>query len=146
MGGRGGSSGITAGGNGRKGNISELVSDIRSGNREKVLDELSDFSPVPQAAQFTSNYNALKSQTAEIEIGDTRVSLRYSNTYNPMQVSKPTSAITTEIHAVTFKNGNIMKSVTLVRKDSKSLGNAKKNYEEVTQIWKKITKQKSIGW
>ena len=147
MGGRGGAGGgIGAGesGRGRGMSLAKFLENQRKQNISGMLLELQKQSMEISDANFTANGNAIRSQFAEIERGNERVSVRFYNGWEPTQVARPTEPIRTTIEAVIYKNGNAVAFTKLVEKKSSSLKNAAKNYEYVLSAWKRITKQKQI--
>lgn len=95
-------------------------------------------------ANFATNGNAVESQEAIYESGENKVSVRFYNRWNPMQIINPKSAIKQEIDIVSYKNGNPTAIRTLVEKKSMSLKNAERNYNEMLDQWKRLTKQPQI--
>lgn len=110
-----------------------------------MLDALQDASfDVIHPANFTINGNTVRSQSVDFEVGENKVSVRFINQWEPTQVEKPSRPIKQEIEIVSYKNGNAMAVRTLAEKKSTSLKNAEKNYHEMLERWKKLTKQKEI--
>ena len=145
MGGHGGSSGMTGKEPaGRKMSLSSFLENLKENNRDGMINSLSNFSPKVEKATFFVNGNAVKSQEASIQSGSDKVSVRFFNQWNPIQVTKPTKAIKQTIEIVHYKNGNATAIRKLDERSSKSLKNAEKNYREMIDKWKKITKQKEI--
>lgn len=113
-------------------------------NREEILDALCGVSLDVKPANFATNGNAVESQEAIYESGENKVSVRFYNRWNPMQIINPKSAIKQEIDIVSYKNGNPTAIRTLVEKKSMSLKNAERNYNEMLDQWKRLTKQPQI--
>lgn len=113
-------------------------------NREEMLNALCGVSLDVKPANFTENGNAVESQEAIYESGENKVSVRFYNRWNPMQIINPKSAIKQEIDIVLYKNGNPTAIRTLVEKKSMSLKNAGRNYNEILDQWKRLTKQPQI--
>ena len=110
-----------------------------------MLDALQSASfDVIHPANFTVNGNAVRSQSADFEVGENKVSVRFINQWELTQVGKPSRPIKQEIEIVSYKNGNATAVRTLAEKKSTSLKNAEKNYREMLERWKKLTKQKEI--
>lgn len=97
-------------------------------------------------ADFTINGNAVESQEALLENGETRISARFYNEWEPMQIVEPSKAIKQKIEVVTYKNGNPIGIHVLAEKKSMSLKNAEKNYYEMLKQWKSLTKQREITY
>lgn len=113
-------------------------------NREEMLNALCGVSLDVKPANFTENGNAVESQEAIYESGENKVSVRFYNRWNPMQIINPKSAIKQEIDIVLYKNGNPTAIRTLVEKKSMSLKNAGRNYNEILDQWKRLTNQPQI--
>ena len=143
MGGRGGSSGIGKSG-GRKMSLSRFLKNLKENNRDGMINSLSALLPKAEKATFFVNGNAVKFQEASVQSGPDKVSIRFSNQWNPIQVAKPTKAIKQTIEIVHYKNGNATAIRKLDERSSKSLKNAEKNYREMIDKWKRITNQKEI--
>lgn len=144
MGGRGSSGNIGNGPNGRKISIKRFLENLQRNNRQGMLDVAAKSKLTVNDPVFTANYNAIKSQEAVLESGSDKVSIRFFNNFDPLAVGKPNNPIKTSIEVVTYKNGNATAVRVLEETKSTSLKNAKKNYEEMLEKWKKITKQKTI--
>ena len=145
MGGRGGSSGMTGKEPaGRKMSLSRFLQNLKENNRDGMINSLSNLSPKAEKATFFVNGNAVKFQEASVQSGSDKVSIRFSNQWNPIQVTKPTKAMKQTIEIVHYKNGNATAIRKLEERSSKSLKNAEKNYHEMIDKWKRITKQKEI--
>lgn len=144
MGGRGGSSNGIAPPNGRRMSLKRFLENLSKNDRQGMINDLSESKLDVGNAIFTENGNAIKMQEAVIESGEDRVSVRFYNSWNPVQVAKPTSPIKQSIEIVHYKNGNATAIRKLDEKSSKSLKNAEKNYNEMLKKWKSITGQKNI--
>ncbi len=146
MGGRGSSGGFDASdsGRGRRRSLAKFLENQQKHNITGMLLELQKNKMEVSTANFTVSGNAVKSQFAEIERGNERVSVRFYNGWEPTQVARPTEPIKATIEVVTYKGGNAVAFTKIVEKKSTSLKNAAKNYEAVLEVWKRITKQKNI--
>ena len=144
MGGRGGSSNGIAPPNGRRMSLKRFLENLSKNDRQGMINDLSESKLDIGNAIFTENGNAIKMQEAVIESGEDRVSVRFYNSWNPVQVARPTSSIKQSIEIVHYKNGNATAIRKLDEKSSKSLKNAEKNYNEMLKKWKSITGQKNI--
>lgn len=111
-----------------------------------MFDTLSKAPLKVEKAIFTQNGNAVKSQEAILEHDSDKISIRFVNGWNPVQVSRPTSKIEQSIQVVHYKDGNATAFRKLDVKSSKSLKNAQKNYDEMLKKWKKMTGQKDISF
>ena len=143
MGGRGGSSGMSASA-GRKKMVAGFFENLVKGNTDEAFAGLQSLPLEVRKAEFTTNGNAVRLQEAVIESGSDKASVRFINQWNPIQVTKPEAAIRQRIEIVHYKNGNASAIYKLNEKSSKSLKNAEKNYHEMLDSWKKITHQKDI--
>ena len=83
-------------------------------------------------------------QGKQVESGSDKLSVRFYNQWNPIQVTRPTTAIKQRIEVVHYRDGNVVAIYKLNEKSSKSLKNAEKNYHEMLNEWKKATHQKTI--
>lgn len=95
-------------------------------------------------ARFTANGNSVESQTATIESGNKKIDLSFYTDYNPQQITKPTKAIKTQIEARLWENGDAKRIATIAKTTSKSNKNAQKQYTEMLEEWKKLTRQREI--
>ena len=77
-------------------------------------------------------------------MGAKKVSIRFYNSYDPIQTTKPSHPVRQSIEVVHYKNGNVDSIRKLDEKKSSSLKNAEKNYREMLEKWKKLTNQKTI--
>ncbi len=144
MGGRGGTSGLSKEPQGRKMSIKNFLENLSKNSQQGMLNALQKSNLDVKDAIFTKNGNAVKSQEAVLESGGNRISVRFHNQWEPTQSSKPSKAIKQTIEAVSYENGNVKAIRTLSEKKSTSLKNAEKNYKEILEQWKKLTKQKGI--
>lgn len=145
MGGRGGSSSsIIPIPKGRRMSIKRFLDNLSKNNRQGMIDDLSGSKLEVKNAIFTKNGNAVKAQEAVLESGEDRVSVRFYNSWDPVQVAAPASPIKQSIEIVHYKNGNATVMRKLDEKSSKSLKNAEKNYNEMLKKWKSMTGQKDI--
>lgn len=146
MGARGSSGGAHGGAEpkGRRMSLTNFLKNLKENNTTGMIKELGKQNMEVSDAVFTVNGNAVKSQYAEVTKGEDRVSVRFLNEWNPIQVAKPTTPIRTKIEVVTYKNGTPTAIRTLEEKKSTSLKNAAKNYEAVLDMWKQLTRQKII--
>lgn len=97
-------------------------------------------------AVFTTNESAVKSQ--EVQFGDkhNRVVARFYSTYEPLQVLEPEKPIVSNISAIVYQNDVPVAVGNVGGKEAISLKEAKENYEEVKEIWERLTDQKGITW
>nr|DAQ14179.1 MAG TPA: hypothetical protein [Caudoviricetes sp.] len=145
MGGRGGSSQLSGKEPaGRKMSLSRFLQNLKESEKEEILNSLSNLSLKAGEANFFVNGNAVEFQEAVAESGTDKVSIRFYNQWNPIQVAKPTQAVKQSIEAVYYRNGNAVAVRKIDEKSSKSLKNAEKNYREMLDKWKKLTRQKDI--
>lgn len=145
MGGRGGNSQLSGKEPaGRKMSLSRFLQNLKENSKDEVLNSLSDLPLKVGKTDFFVNGNAVEFQEAVAESGADKVSIRFYNQWNPIQVAKPTQAIKQSIEAVYYKNGNAVAVRKIDEKSSKSLKNAEKNYREMLDKWKKLTRQKDI--
>ncbi len=135
MGGRGSSGGMSLG---------TFSGRIRSATQEELLNMVKKLQLKTSEAMFTPNGNVVAYQYAEAEDGKDKISIRFRNDWDPLQIARPRQAIEQEIDVVTYKNGNATALRSLVRKKSMSLRNSEKNYRAMLDTWKKITNQKQI--
>lgn len=138
FGGRGSSSGL---GGGRM-TIAGFLKKFRNASES----DLGKLGLKVDKAQFTENGNSIKLQSASVQNGADRVEVSFYSNYNPLQASNFQSNISSSISVRHYKDGDIQAYKEVVNKKTKSVKNAKKNYDEVLQMWKKITKQKSISY
>ena len=96
--------------------------------------------------EFTENNNSIKSQSAIIQSGNQTIDMRFVTSYNPIQTTKPKNSIESKIEVVLYEDGNAKAIRTLAKTSSKSLKNAKTQYDDVLNKWKKVTGQKNIGF
>lgn len=145
MGGRGGNSQLSAKEpTGRKMSLSIFLQNLKENSKDEVLNSLSDLPLKVGKTDFFVNGNAVEFQEAVAESGTDKVSIRFYNQWNPIQVAKPTQAVKQSIEAVYYRNGNAVAVRKIDEKSSKSLKNAEKNYREMLDKWKKLTGQKDI--
>ena len=136
FGGRGSSSGI----GGRGMSLAGFLKNFRNADENSV----GKLGLKVGKPQFTENGNSIKLQSATVENGADKVEVSCYSDYNPMQKTNSNSNISTIISVRHYKDGNIQAIKNIVDKKTKSVKNAKKNYDSVLEQWKKITKQKSI--
>lgn len=137
-----GSSG--SGGNNR-GNVSKLPLMVREdpANILSALPKLMSQGNLSKA-NFTANGSSVKQQAVTFESGNNKVDVYFHSYYEPKQVTNPKSPIKTGIYATLWENGNAVSFRTITESKTKSLKNAKKQYEDILNEWKKATKQKQI--
>lgn len=144
MGGRGAASGAANGmALGRKMSVSKFLENLKKNNANTVFNNLSELSPKVGKTGFFTNGNAVEFQEAVVESGSDKLSVRFYNQWNPIQVTRPTTAIKQRIEVVHYRDGNVVAIYKLNEKSSKSLKNAEKNYHEMLNEWKKATHQKN---
>lgn len=135
----------SVGSNTSKLNIQLLIDTIKANRtNENSIDDLSKYPKILDKPQFTANGNSIKLQGADIVVGDDTIALTFYSQYEPTQVTKPTEQIKTYIDARIYNKGNITALRTITSTQTKSLKNAKANYEKILDIWKKMTNQKQI--
>lgn len=145
-----GTSKVGSGGGGKTtptgANVSKAYSDIMNGNA--TLESLSDLQQQMSIdkATFTTNGNSIKMQNVTIQNGNQTINLTFRSEYEPKQVTNPTKAITTEITARLWENGNIKAIRKIAGTSTKSLKNAATQYDNMLSNWKKLTGQKSISF
>ena len=122
----------------------DFFENLSKNDREGMLNALSIAALDVRQANFTENGNAVESQEAILVSGENRASVRFYNWWNPMQIIKPSKPIRQKIEVVAYKNGNPTAICTLVEMKSTSLKNAEKNYQEILNQWKRLTKQQMI--
>ena len=140
MGSHGGS---RAGGDG--GNVAKLSTMIQS-DAQGALSSLSNMlkGGSISKASFTANGNSVKSQSVTLESGGDKVEVYFSSRYEPTQVTNPTAPIKTGIYANVWKNGQPIAIRTITESKTKSVKNAKTQYENMLDVWKKATGQKQV--
>ena len=135
------STGSKAGGSG-----ASIMSDIIQQSPQNALQQLSGV--VSQGnlskADFTANGSAVKSQSVILENGSDKVEIYFSSRYEPTQVANPSQPVKIGIYANVWKNGQPVAIRTISETKTKSLKNAKRNYENMLSEWKKATNQKQI--
>lgn len=142
MGGRGGSSGFSGGGGGAS--VSKAYSDIM--NNSATINSLANLKSQMSIdkVKFSVNGHSVKMQNVTIKNGNQTINLTFYSDYEPTQVAKPTKAISTEIQARLWENGNIKALRTIDKTSTKSLKNARTQYETMLDTWKRMTGQKTI--
>lgn len=126
--------------------VSAAVNNIINGTA--TLDNLSSLVPFMEIenAVFTTNGNSIKRQNAVVESNGQRIDLTFYSDYQPQQVSTPTKNIETKIEARIWENGNIKAIRTITKTQTKSLKNAKTQYENMYNSWLDFTGQKAISF
>lgn len=97
-------------------------------------------------ATFTINGNSVRQQAVTISNGNDRIEVYFNSRFEPAQITNPTQPIKTGIYATVWKNGNAVAQRTIAESKSKSIKNAKTQYENMLDTWKKATKQKQIRY
>ena len=138
MGGRGGRGENSP--SGRKAKFGVVVENIRKSSDEELLQGLKSLGFKASDPRMDSLGNVVTFQSANLKIGEYEASLRFYNSYDPRQVGAVRESITQSIEIVTWKNGNPTAIRKIAEKKSKSVKNARKNYEEMLSQWKKIVK------
>lgn len=143
MGGRGSSSGRGAKGGGKS--LAQLNEMVQS-NPENALSQLTEILKTGtfDKPKFTANGNSISQQGVTIKSGNDELQVYFSSGYNPQQVTTPNKPIKNGIYATTWHNGNATSFRVLAEAKTKSLKNAKKNYDAMLDTWKKATGQKKI--
>lgn len=126
-------------------NISTLNDELTN-NPKSALNRLGKYAQQMDIsdANFTVNGNSVKSQYATIEQGTQKIDFAFHTDYEPTQVTKPSKVIKTQITATVWDKGNVQSYHILSETKTKSLKNAKTQYEDVLNEWKKATGQKQI--
>lgn len=136
-----------AGGSGAKAkiNLSE-VNDMIKTSPSTALSQLSSVlqSGTISKAKFTANGSSVSQQVVTVKSGDDELQVYFSSGYSPQQATNPTQAIKSGIYATTWHDGNVTSYRVLSETKTKSVKNAKKNYDEMLETWKKVTGQKQI--
>lgn len=142
-----GSSKAGGGGGGAKAkiNLSE-VNDMIKTSPSTALSQLSSVlqSGTISKAKFTANGSSVSQQTVTVKSGNDELQVYFSSGYSPQQATNPTQAIKSGIYATTWHDGNVTSYRVLSETKTKSVKNAKKNYDETLETWKKVTGQKQI--
>lgn len=141
MGGRGGSSGSKGGGGA---SVSKAYSDIM--NNSATINSLANLKSQMDIdkAKFNVTGHSVKMQNVTIENGNQTINLTFYSDYEPTQVAKPTKVISTKIQARLWENGNIKALRTIDKTSTKSLKNARTQYETMLDTWKRMTGQNNI--
>lgn len=126
--------------------VKEFLDCLSKNDKDGMLRALHNLPFVVESASYTTNGNAIESQEALFERGDYKISARFFNRWNPMQVVAPSEFIKQKLEIVLFKNENPTAIRTLAEKKSTSLKNAESNYHEMLKQWKGLTKQKEITY
>lgn len=111
---------------------------------QEMLDIFAEAQKEVGDARFTENSNAVRLQGAVIAEGDRMVDVAFYNSWNPLQVVPPDEYLKQSIEARIWENGNCIGMPVLIEKQSKSLKNAEKNYNEMLSLWQELTKQEKI--
>ena len=134
-----------AGGNAKAINLSE-VNDMIKSSPSTALNQLSETlqSGTIGKAKFTANGSSVSQQTVTVKSGNDELQVYFSSGYSPQQATNSTQAIKSGIYAITKHNGDVTAYRVLTETKTKSIKNAKKNYDETLETWKKVTGQKQI--
>lgn len=134
-----------AGGKAKAINLSE-VNDMIKSSPSTALNQLSETlqSGTIGKAKFTANGSSVSQQTVTVKSGNDELQVYFSSGYSPQQATNSTQAIKSGIYAITKHNGDVTAYRVLTETKTKSIKSAKKNYDSVLDVWKKITKQKQI--
>lgn len=126
--------------------LSEMMSEIENNKLESALEKLGQYKDQfkIEKANFTKNGNSISSQSAFLEAGNNSVEIRFVSGYEPTQVTNPKQNIKSGIYTVTRRGGNVKAYRTLTETKTKSIKNAKKNYDNVIDKWKRVTGQDRI--
>lgn len=127
-------------------NGASMLSGIIQKSPESALSQLSSVMSQGDLskADFTANGSAVRSQSVTLESGSDKVEIYFSSRYEPTQVTNPSQPIKVGIYANVWQNGQPVAIRTISETKTKSLKNAKKNYENMLAEWKKATKQERI--
>ena len=138
---------ISAGGGAGVRNISTFTDTIKN-NPSNALSQLSQLieKGTISNATFTANGNSVRQQAVTISNGNDRVEVYFNSRFEPTQVTNPTQPIKTGIYATVWENGNAVAQRTIAEVRTKSIKNAKSQYEDMLDTWKKATKQKQIRY
>lgn len=117
---------------------------FEKGNEQEMLEVLSESDLQMEQPVFTENGNAVKNQLAVLEKENKLIHIAFINSYNPLQETPPEDFLKQQIEARIFENGVCIGAPVLFEKKSRSLKNAAKNYKELLDIWKVLTKQEQI--
>lgn len=142
--GRAGGGGFTKSSKGDGGaSVSKAYSDIM--NNSATINSLANLKSQMDIdkAKFNATGHSVKMQNATIKNGNQTINITFYSDYEPTQVAKPTKAISTKIEARLWENGNIKALRTIDKTSTKSLKNAKTQYETMLDTWKRITGQKA---
>lgn len=144
MGSHGGS---RAGGSGGGNNIAAFTDTIENNpsNALSQLSQLIEKSTISNAT-FTANGNSVRQQAVTISNGNDRIEVYFNSRFEPTQITNPTQPIKTGIYATVWKNGNAVAQRTIAESRTKSIKNAKTQYENMLDTWKKATNQKQIRY
>lgn len=128
-------------------NIAAFTDTIKN-NPSNALSQLSQFieKGTISNATFTANGNSVRQQAVTIRNGNDRVEVYFNSRFEPTQVTNPAQPIKTGIYATIWKNGNAVAQRTIAESKTKSIKNAKTQYENMLDTWKKVTKQKQIRY
>lgn len=139
-----GGGGVATGG---KNNIAAFTDTIEN-NPSNALSQLSQLieNSTISNATFTANGNSVRQQAVTISNGNDRVEVYFNSRFEPTQVTNPAQPIKTGIYATVWKNGNAVAQRTIAESKTKSIKNARTQYENMLDTWKKATKQKQIRY
>lgn len=124
--------------------VNGFLNSMRNRDAGGMMNALRNAPMTVNKAVFTKNGNAVNHQEARIKSGETEISLRFINGWEPTAQTPPERPISIRIEAVVYKNGNAQAIRTLSEKKTKSLKNAAKNYQAVEDEWKRLTRQKKF--
>lgn len=148
MGGRGSRSSRSSnagGASGSGGGIAQLSKMIQN-EPQNALSQLGQIlkSGTISNADFTENGSSVRSQSVVVESGSDKIEVYFYSRYEPKQVTSPSQPIKTGIYANVWRNGQPVAIRTIAESKTKSLKNAKTQYENILSEWKKATGQKRI--
>ena len=124
--------------------VEQFLEAYKKGDSQEMLQIASTFEMKPQDAIFTTNGNAIKVHSAQYQENAYKVELRFSNEWDPMQVTPPERAIHQNISVCLYKDNQIFGICNLKDLKSKSLKNTEKNYQLLKEEWMKLIHVKAI--
>lgn len=142
-------------GRGRKYSLNNLLDMIKSTKKGKTNDKEDDIVDALQELQgkmniekpkFNLEDGVLRQQTAIIKDGSTEIHMVFLSDYAPKRIQNPNHDIKSSIDIVIWENGNPTAIRTPILRKTKSIKKQKQQYDEVKQIWQRITGQEKIEW
>lgn len=140
MGGRGASSGSV---NSISSNFMTKVMKANQGSPEELINELSKFNYKSDKEEKHYDSSTIKFKSAVMSNGTDEIFIRFGSDYTGKEINNSAGdKISTTITVYQRKNGKPLSYSTIYSKETKSLKNIQKNYEEGLKLYKKITKNK----